>query len=245
MPRSNFTKLPQLDTKNNKWIWPDIKVEKPTNKIGVGIFARKKLLKGLLIPYGGHVINHIEYARMKKSTASRDMVTGYICNNEYSEDKMTTINFVDAHPSRYKNLHDNAPADAWIGALANEPASEVESVNAILVRCDEDDDILQYKDILKSEGSIVFLQLTKTVERNQEILTDYGYDIQHYRRLGYFPSHVVLPSSTTITNNSPPPSYYINKRLAIVRKLQLQCKGFNDLRCYKKLVDKRRRKKKL
>jgi hypothetical protein len=174
------------------------------HKKGKGVYTKKLLKSGTLIPYGGKLTLLETVEDLCKQSRER---VSYIAGT-----RNKNIYF-DVHPILYPR---NAASHGWIGSLINEPnISQQESENAKLVTVSR----IQQKDIPKyphiKMPLLVAVEIIKDVQQGNEILMKYNWDFHEVRWLNMKKCH-------SIQNENKSKRKEIGQSLTVARKNRKQ-----------------------
>ena len=155
---------------------------------GLKIKTTKRLHSGLLLPFGGIVINSVRArnlcknsTRVRKSTGKRNTYGDYLAEVDHDVNGIPT-SFLDGHSRHYPQ---DAPKYAWIGSLVCEP-SIGERANAELVLMPKSDANLPEYPLINREY-IVCVELKEDVPKGTEITAAYNLSRRCYKARGYTP----------------------------------------------------------
>lgn len=170
---SPFTKKPIFSRKKGLYVWADVEIKEDPIK-GKGLFAKRDLEPGLLIPYGGIEVTGDYLSSNRKGNKNNKL--------DYILHLPSQNTFVDANPDFDTSIIKNS----WIGSMVNEP-SRNEFANAVL--CDDISKELQnfsppdYPNI--HHNKVAYIKIDCDVAKGEEIMAIYGYSGKAHNRIGF------------------------------------------------------------
>lgn len=208
-----FAASPKCDKDLFRYIWADVDVVPCRETGGFTLVATKPILPGMLIPYGGFVVNQHDVKALRKNPhpIKKGVVinrASYIIEGSGSDSSGLQL-YLDAFPGNYPP---NQPANGWIGCFADEPSLADEFCNSKLV-CLEDDPKFQvplnWPSVISNKQP-VYLLITESVKAGQRILCWYGWSTTIRKNLGYdshgrdYPLEIGKVRSSLRLNGSKP-----------------------------------------
>ena len=174
---------------NGSYSWANVQIKEDNHK-SFGLYASTSIKHGLMLPYGGIVIdkalsdNILSHSRRLKADGTCNTNADYLI--EAGETNQMHIN---GHPNEYKKLYPQCPNHAWIGTYCNEP-SKHERANCELVFLPADTDAASIPDYpYIDKQHLIWLHVAFDLDKGEELLVKYGWSEKRYKSMNYTPGY--------------------------------------------------------
>ena len=218
MRLNTYARLPQTVDVNGipYCVWEGIEPRHAGEAKGLGLFATRQLPKGYCIPYGG-----VWRPESERVSVAKHPDRYYPRENAYflkyrrplpaerGERKKTELGVLDTHPIRAYQL--GLPFFCWPGGLVNS-RNPGEPRNCAL----------EYKPMTQGraprynhfEANPIYVETTRVVEAEEELVMDYHYSDQVQKRRGFGPRSTPCggPKSQKVEKLPKPKDYDIGER---------------------------------